>query len=207
MALEKASLFVVATGKTIAVQLNPEEYSLDDSNVFAELPIPGLRTPLVQFVRGVGRSLRVELFFDTSTKVPQIDVRDQTAGITGLMEIEPSLNGPSPLIFVWGSLQLVCVLEKVSQRFTRFLPNGMPVRAYLSLSLKEFPSSGVKLPSGSSTAPSPQGNVASGSNLAQTAAKTLGDPSKWRVLADANNIDNPRTFVAGSSTLTVPNSS
>jgi hypothetical protein len=201
MALEKAVLLVVTTGEAIPVQFNPEEYSLDDSNVFAELPIPGLRTPPVQFVRGAGRSLRVELFFDTSSTAT--DVRSQTQSITGLMEKSPSLQGPSPLLFQWGGVQLACVLEKVGQRFTRFLPSGVPVRAYLSLTLKEFATTSVEVQSGLFVLPPTVQNLAGGSNLAQVAAQTLGNPADWRVLANANNIDNPRTMDNRTS-LTVP---
>jgi hypothetical protein len=201
MALEKAVLLVVATGETIRVQFNPEEYSLDDGNVFAEMAVPGLRAPPVQFVRGTGRSLRVELFFDTSAA--GTDVRAQTGRVTGLLEKAPSLQGPSPLLFLWGGFQLPCVLEKVGQRFTQFLPSGAPVRAYLTLSLKEFTTTTVEVESGLFVLPPTVANLAGGANLAQVAAQALGNPAAWRVLAEANNIDNPRTL-DGQKSLTLP---
>lgn len=201
MALEKAVLLITATGESIPVQFNPEEYTLDDGNVFAEIGIPGLRTPPVQFVRGSGRSLRVELFFDTSAS-PGTDVRLQTQRVSGLLEKSPTLQGPSPLLFLWGGLQMPCVLEKVSQRFTRFLPSGVPVRAYLTLTLKEFATTTVAVQSGLFVLPPTVANLA-GTNLAQVTAQTLGNPADWRVLANANNIDNPRTM-DNRSTLAVP---
>jgi hypothetical protein len=201
MALEKAVLLVTATGESIPVQFNPEEYTLDDGNVFAEIGIPGLRTPPVQYVRGSGRSLKVELFFDTSSS--GTDVRSQTQRITGLLEKSPTLQGPSPLLFLWGGLQMPCVLEKVTQRFTRFLPSGAPVRAYLTLALKEFATTTVAVQSGLFVLPPTVANLAGDTNLAQVAAQTLGNPADWRVLAKANNIDNPRTMDK-RSTLAVP---
>jgi contractile injection system tube protein len=202
MALEKAVLLITATGESIPVQFNPEEYTLDDGNVFAEIGIPGLRTPPVQFVRGSGRSLRVELFFDTSSS-SGADVRLQTQRVAGLLEKSPTLHGPSPLLFLWGGLQMPCVLEKVSQRFTRFLPSGVPVRAYLTLTLKEFATTTVEVQSGLFVLPPTVANLAGGANLAQVTAQTLGNPADWRVLANANNIDNPRTM-DNRSTLAVP---
>jgi hypothetical protein len=202
MALEKAVLLITATGESIPVQFNPEEYTLDDGNVFAEIGIPGLRTPPVQYVRGSGRSLRAELFFDTSSS-PGTDVRLQTQRVSGLLEKSPTLQGPPPLLFLWGGLQMPCVLEKVSQRFTRFLPSGVPVRAYLTLTLKEFATTTVTVQSGLFVLPPTVANLAGGANLAQVTAQTLGNPADWRVLANANNIDNPRTM-DNRSTLAVP---
>lgn len=202
MALEKAVLLITTTGESIPVQFNPEEYTLDDGNVFAEIGIPGLRTPPVQFVRGSGRSLRVELFFDTSA-AQGTDVRLQTQRVSGLLEKSPTLHGPSPLLFLWGGLQMPCVLEKVSQRFTRFLPSGVPVRAYLTLTLKEFATTTVEVQSGLFVGPPTIANLTGGANLAQVTAQTLGNPADWRILANANNIDNPRTM-DHRSTLAVP---
>jgi nucleoid-associated protein YgaU len=119
------------------------------------------------------------------------------------MEKSPRLQGPSPLVFLWGGLQLSCVLEKVGQRFTRFLPSGIPVRAYLSLTLKEFATTEVQIQTGLFIAPPTVQNLTAGSNLAQLAAETLGNPADWRILAAANNIDNPRTM-DHKTTLTAP---
>ena len=107
------------------------------------------------------------------------------------------------MLFLWGGLQMPCVLEKVSQRFTRFLPSGVPVRAYLTLTLKEFATTTVTVQSGLFVLPPSVANLAGGANLAQVTAQTLGNPADWRVLANANNIDNPRTM-DNRSTLAVP---
>ena len=43
----------------VEVMFNPSEYSIDRGASYAELPIPGLATPLLQFVRGeAGERLR-----------------------------------------------------------------------------------------------------------------------------------------------------
>ena len=47
------------------VTFNPEEYSLNKDNNFASQAIPGLTSPLLQFVHGNLRTLDMELFFDT----------------------------------------------------------------------------------------------------------------------------------------------
>ena len=48
------------------VQYNPTEFSLDKGIQLAEIAIPGLDSPLLQFVRGQAEKLSVDLFFDTT---------------------------------------------------------------------------------------------------------------------------------------------
>ena len=73
MALTKAEIEIIdrfpieSMGKTYTsfkVQFNLTEYSLNKSNQIAEIAIPGLDTPLLQFVRGQNEKLTFDLFFD-----------------------------------------------------------------------------------------------------------------------------------------------
>src|SRR5262249_36132596 len=100
MALEKAVILNTATRGGIPVQFNPEEYSLDAGNSFAEFGIVGLPVPPVQYLRGAGRTLRIELFFDSSGDLS--DVRVQTHRVTGLLDKDARLGAPPPLVFSWG---------------------------------------------------------------------------------------------------------
>src|SRR5205085_8282767 len=119
MALVKAQILVEQTGKRISVLFNPEEYTLNKDNNFASQAIPGLSSPLLQFVNGNLRTLEMELFFDTySTPSSQKrDVRDLTGKVMKLMDIDPKLHAPPVLHFVWGSLDFRCVLTRASQKF------------------------------------------------------------------------------------------
>jgi len=65
----------------IEVQFNPEKYSLTKGVHFAEIDIPGLDSPVLQFVRGQNEKISLELFFDTTDlgMVDNVeDVRNQT---------------------------------------------------------------------------------------------------------------------------------
>ena len=44
---------------------NPKEFSVEKSNQYSEVNIPGLSSPIFQFVRGNARSVTMDLFFDT----------------------------------------------------------------------------------------------------------------------------------------------
>ena len=108
MSLEKATITKVRTNEQIAVMFNPAEYTFDVANSFAEISIPGLRTPPVQYVRGNARTLKMELFFDTFES--RADVRGRTQQVTSLLDSEPTTQAPPILLFNWGGFSLQCVL-------------------------------------------------------------------------------------------------
>ena len=66
MGLTKARILIEHTGEQFNVMFNPEEYALSKDNNFASHTVPGLSSPLLQFVNGNLRTLEMELFFDTT---------------------------------------------------------------------------------------------------------------------------------------------
>ena len=54
MGIEKAVLINLNSGENIRVMFNPEEYTLESANSFAELAIPGVRVPPLQLVADWG---------------------------------------------------------------------------------------------------------------------------------------------------------
>ena len=206
MGLEKATIIIESTGEQIPVMFNPEEYTLETGNTFAEVGIPGLQASPVQYVRGNLRTLTMDLFFDTyeQVKKDQIegviirrDVRQETRRITKLLKHEGATKAPPVLLFSWGNLNFRCVLEGATQRFTMFLEDGRPVRATLSVRFKEFEPVEIEIERGFFIGPPIVHNVIKGETLSQIAGEALGDPRNWRELAEANNIDNPFDLPTG----------
>lgn len=195
MALEKAIITNIQTGNRIPVMFNPEEYSLDLGNTFAEIGIPGIKTPPIQYVRGNIRNLNMELFFDTYEL--KSDVRNETQKITSLLEIEINTQAPPILLFSWGGLNFKCVLESAGQRFTMFLEDGTPVRATLTVSFKEYEAVDIEIKKGLFIGPPTVRNIIEGETLSNIAGDVLGDPGAWREIADLNNIDNPLKLALG----------
>ena len=202
MSLEKATITKMRTNEQIVVMFNPAEYTFDVGNSFAEIGIPGLRTPPVQYVRGNARTLKMELFFDTFEN--HSDVRASTLQITALLDPDPSTMAPPILLFNWGGFSLQCVLESVSQRFTMFAEDGTPVRATLNVVFKEFERVDVDIQSGFFIGPPTVYNIAQGETASKVAEVVMGDPTAWRAIADANNIDNPRKMPAGTNLIVPP---
>jgi nucleoid-associated protein YgaU len=201
MALTKARITVEYSKAFIEVMFNPEEYSLNRDNNFVSQAIPGLGSPLVQFAHGNLRTLDMELLFDTYEA--RSDVRQQTEKLIHLMEIDPALHAPPILIVAWASLQFRCVLTRANQKFLLFLDDGRPVRARITASFTEFidPEHEALQVKRETADYSKQHIVLQGETIVSVADKYYSDPTKWRPIAVANRIDDPRDLAAGQALL------
>lgn len=199
MPLAKLRITVEHNGERFEVMFNPEEYTVNKDNNFASQPIPGLSGPLLQFVNGNMRTLDMELFFDTSDK--RTDVRDQTNKVVKLLAIDSELHAPPILVVSWASLQFRCVLTRVSQKFTMFADDGRPIRARLTVSFSEFLDAEREAKEvNRQTAEFSKVHVVTlGETLSGIAARFYNNPQAWRPIAVANEIDDPRSIVAGQS--------
>ena len=182
----------------IPVQFNPEEYSLNKDNNFASQAIPGLSSPILQFVNGNLRTLEMELFFDTLDD--NKDVRTVTDKIAGLLKIDPDSHAPPILRFVWASLDFTCVLTRANQKFTRFMSSGLPVRARMTVSFSEFINAEHEAKeTPRSTADFSKAHiVVKDETLSSIAVKYYNNPQTWRPIAIANGIDDPRSIFPGT---------
>ena len=84
-------------GNEFEVLFNPERYTLSKGVQYAELNIPGLDSPVLQFVRGQNEKVTLELFYDTTDRgmVGNVtDVRTETVKIYDLLKILPSTHAP-----------------------------------------------------------------------------------------------------------------
>jgi LysM repeat protein len=197
MGLTKARITVEHTGQSFDVQFNPEEYSLNKDNNFASQAIPGLSSPLLQFVHGNLRTLEMELFFDTTQD--RTDVRDQSQKVVDLLKIDSDLHAPPVLLVAWASLQLRCVLVRANQKFTRFREDGRPVRARVTVTFNEFVDAEHEAKEvNRQTADFTKFYVVgAGDTLSGIAAKFYQDATVWRPIAIANNINDPRSITPG----------
>jgi hypothetical protein len=203
MALKKAKIIAYKKKgeENIEVLFNPNEYALDTSNNYAWKKVPNTGMQAGQFVSGGTTSLTMDLFFDTFEK--GTDVRDLTKQISELLDIDV---GHPPLVrFVWGSIDFKGILEKVSQKFTMFLDSGIPVRATLKVTFKSATSQKEQLKKvpPEAAGQTKQKMVKEGDQLWMTASSEYEDPKQWRMIADANGIDNPLKLKPGRR-ITVP---
>lgn len=206
------------------VQFNPTELSFEKGAQIAEIAIPGLDAPLLQFVRGQNEKLTVDLFFDTTeggTGPGATSVTTLTDRVYSLIKIEPAGHAPPICTFIWnwkfpGSNisvlagnqrrnQFQCVVESIRQKFTMFAPDGTPLRATLSLTLREYKTLDAQLAQLNLSSPDRSHSYVTQTRdtLAGVARQFYNDPTQWRAISEANGIEDPRRLVAGLS-LSVP---
>lgn len=223
----KASLTLVRDDGTLDernrfVCFNPTEYTLDKRVQIAEHAIPGLDAPILQFVRGQNETLTFDLFFDTTSGGMGADARPvttETDRFYGAVKINGQTHKPAIYLFKWGGVHFPgaylsesefpnqrrtdgfkCVVESVRQRFTLFSTTGVPLRAVLTLTLREYKTldeqiTQLNLQSADQTHAH---TVRQGETLTTIANKIYGNPREWRRIAAKNRITDPLALQPGA---------
>ena len=206
MALEKLTIKNLDSKEVFKVMFNPTEYSLEDSSKWQDQEGKG-RRPELQYTGGDRRKLTMDLFFDTYEK--KEDVRLYTGKLAKLLVVttDDKNSGKRPPVveISWGDnnadtgFPFQCVLESLKQQFTLFTSGGTPVRAKCAVAFKEFrlPVDEMKREPRRSSFPARSYTVREGETLSSIAAELWKDPLKWRLIADANGIVNPRVISPG----------
>lgn len=209
--LKKASITVLGgadAGKVIPVLFNPMEYSFDRSNSYKAVALPGLGSPLMQFVNGDADQLSMELFLDdytdpggptSRTQAEMAPVANRLEAISRLLNIDRDLHAPPPVRFAWGPMEFTAVIEKLGRKVTMFRPDGAPARATLAVAFKEYRTLREQLerPRRESADKTKRRVVVGGDSLWALAAREYGDAREWRRIADANDLDDPRAIQPG----------
>lgn len=214
------------SSRRLKVLFNPTDFTLTKGSQLAEVNVPGLDTPLQQFVRGQAEKLTVKLFFDATD-----DGTDELAtGVTAvidrfyaLVKIDPAIHAPPVCRFVWGpsfpgsqltggtsfededptSLnrrEFTGVVESVQQELVLFSPTGVPLRANLTVTMREFKTLSLQQKQLKllSQDRSRRHIVTRGETLSGIASRYYDSPADWRLIAVGNGITDPRRLPAGT---------
>src|SRR5262245_46662341 len=204
--LKKATITVLDgmdKGKVISVLFNPTEYSFERTNSFKATAVPGLGSPLLQFVNGESDHLSMDLFLDDYTdpdgptslqQKEKNPVAKRLADISKLVEIDRDLHAPPPVRFNWGPMEFSAVIDKLGRKVTMFQPDGTPARATLSVSFKEYRTLPTQLeePRLESADKSKRRIVVGRERLWSIAAREYDEQDEWPRIAAANDLDDPR---------------
>ncbi len=213
-----------AVGAAIDVRFNPAEYTLSKANQFAEIAIPGLGSPLLQFIRGQTETLTLDLFFDSTddggTGAEAVSVTKKTDEFYRLTRIEAQSHAPPVVLFSWGAdsfpgartydtlagqnrFGFKGVVDSVKQRFTMFSSLGVPLRATLSLVLKEYKTLAEQIAELNRQSPDrTKAHVVAAGETITRIAELDNEGSRdggvdWRRIAEWNGIDDPLALVPG----------
>jgi nucleoid-associated protein YgaU len=204
------------SGAPLEVQFNPTEYTLTKGAQLAEVPIPGLDQPIIQFVRGQTETLTLDLFFDSTedgTGSNAKPVTERTDKFYDLIKIDGKTHAPPVLLFSWGGQAFPgrtrrsfrCVVSSVRQQYTLFSPSGVPLRAKLTVELREYQSLGQQIRElNKQSADHTKAHVVvEGETITSIAYAEYEDPTDWRRIADANGVEDPLA-VRPSTILRIP---
>ncbi|HVL38802.1 MAG TPA: hypothetical protein VM328_05370 [Fimbriimonadaceae bacterium] len=207
MGLTKATITNVDTNEELQCLFNPTEYTIAKQNNWQPRPVVGRNTPTLQFTGGGSRTMNVELFFDVCEE-DGADVRTHIDKLWKLAMIEERTRNSStnrsrpPLCrFQWGgNWEFKAAVTSLSVRYTLFRQDGTPVRAVATLSLQEANDAEAQRrqnPTSGSEPGHKRREVRPHDSLPLIASEEYGDPNKWRIIAEANAIDDPLSLSPG----------
>ena len=202
MKLEKAKISKMdENGKivdTIELMFNPTTYTLSKTATVAEIGIPGLDYPLLQFIRGNSEDLKMQMFLDTTDSGE--DVNNYLKKIHALIDVDGELHAPPVCQFQWGSLIFDCVLTSLTQQLLLFDTNGKPLRASVDVVFRAYRNAEIQLKKiKHSTADYTRYRTfVQGDLLSSIAYQEYHNPGMWRLIARENNIDNPLSVAPGT---------
>lgn len=203
-------------GDPIEVDYAPAEMAFSKAMQFADVAVPGLELPLVQFIRGDAETLSLELFFDSTaegTGGAAVAVTEKVAAFQKMVSVQGDLHTPPLVVVSWGedfpgpamggyerpAQEFKAVVLSVARRFTLFNPDGKPLRATVSVSLKQYATMEEQITAINyqSADHSRTHTVSQGETLPLIAHDAYADARLWRVIADHNNISDVRRLTPG----------
>lgn len=194
-------------GDVMVVPFNPTEYASERGTTWAEVAIPGLDAPVLQWIRGEGETVTLDLFLDVTdamvdAAIVGADVRAKyVAQLDRWMRQDTHRHRPPIVSVLWGTQPVIvsAVVQRLSVTYTLFDVAGRPARATAKLTLRQASSAARQLAEVRRNSPD-RDNVATvreGDTLASISFREYRDARHWRAIARVNRIADPQSLVPG----------
>lgn len=192
----------------IEFQFNPKELSLAKTAKWERKTVRGAKSAgPAEFTGPEPSKLSLEMFFDATghqdDSVVKAVERLFSCCVPTAETHKKKLGVPPWVIFHWGGLVgFVSYISQVQAKYTLFTAGGLPIRAVCQVTLEEISGelSGQN-PTSGTLAPHRVTRVVAGDTLALLAWQEYGDAAAWRVIAEANGIDDPMWLRPGTELL------
>jgi hypothetical protein len=194
----------LVSGTQVKCMFNPYEYTLSKSNSWNKSPVTGQNVPEVTFKQGGSQTLKLTLHFDGLQS--QEDVRKYTEPLWKMMMVDQTQkttydkSQPPEVAFSWGKLYFKSVISSMSQKFTLFNAEGIPMRCTVDITFEQlieednYKGSQAQFQSRVTVK---QPTVAQAGDRIDNVAHATG--TSHRELSERNNIDNPLNIPPGTS--------
>ena len=206
-------------GETITVLFNPTEYTITKTNTWNFKEVQGSSLPPPEFGGGQPRQISLSLLLDNAVLEESQSVLQITQKLFKMMEVadgQPAAGAraaPPYITFRWGAVDTFkAVCTSLTCTYQLFEPNGDPIRADIKLDLKQAEPASTASANSANLGTNPTTRsagdagvhlVKDGDSLPSIAYRAYGDATRWRRIAEANDIDDPLRLRRGTP-LTVP---
>ena len=200
-------------GGQFAVQYNPKEFKVDKAVSWKEHDDQGQTNAGLEFQKGAPLVVSMDMYFDT-TNESNSDVREKwvnklvyltNASVEESSEGSAKKKRPPKVKFTWGSFTMTCVVESVNATYIMFSASGTPIRARVSVKMKEWMPTDVANGSGGSYIAGTKVKLVTSSGGTASSVAAANKVST-RALMEANDIEDPFDIPAGTE-LQIPTGS
>jgi hypothetical protein len=194
---EKASFTNLNNNKVVECHFNPDQFEITKTIGWSEKAAMGDNEPHLVFSGGESQEFNIPLLFDTTGT--GTDVRNEYKDLFEMAKVDKDKKDPKTdksepptCRFQWGKfMSFGAVIKEIKQKFTMFKRDGTPVRAEVSIKLKQV----AEKPKGQNPTSRSEARkiwvVEEGQRLDWIAYQEYNDASQWRYIAETNNLDNP----------------
>lgn len=131
----------------VQAQYNPKELQIDKSVPWQKHNKANANGLQLEFTGAEGRTMSVELLFDAYEEKKNIQeavkILEKLATVRQPNSSQDEMRRPHHCVVVWGTVmggddsKFRCVIEQISTKYTMFSSEGIPLRATVTLKLKE----------------------------------------------------------------------
>jgi hypothetical protein len=196
-----------ADGESVDCMFNPTEYTVSKTNSYKESKKQKGESSRADFEQVGSQSLKLSLIFDSYEKGE--DVSKETRKLWQFMKPKEDSTSrkkpkgePVQVAFEWGVFRFVAYITSLTQQFTMFTHEGVPVRAKVDVNFTQYTDREDYQEIG--TNPTSGGGaieqiwvVKAGDRLDNIAAKVYEEAAEWKRIAEHNNLINPLALRPG----------
>lgn len=197
----------VGGGISVDCMFNPTEYTLSKSNQYKEESTASGNTATAEFESVGSQTLKLNLMFDTYEKGK--DVSNITRDLWRFMKPKERSESrqkpkgePRQVAFEWGVFRFVAYITSLTQQFTLFTHEGVPVRAKVDVQftqytdLEDYPDRPTNPTSGGGSSEQIW-IVKAGDRLDNIAATIYEEATRWKRIAEHNHMRDPLALRPG----------
>lgn len=198
-------VFEEGKGDSIVAMFNPNRMTVSRTMQWQNQQSAKVVNPEMQFTGAEPAALSIDLLFDTwdtlETEAKKQSVK--TLHVDKLLKLtvmDDAKHRPPLCRLRWGKQGIFFqgVLQQLETQYTMFTSLGVPVRATNRCSFKQWKANSSGLQNLMSADIAKARIVRRGETLATIAAAEYGDPGAWRLIAEANGLDDPLFLVPGT---------